>query len=116
MLTLMRRSRAMALAMVLLAPGITGSAVQWLHACPAGAEAADHQSHDPAPAQPGHSQGCDCIDSCNTVGAGSLVRAVTIVAAVVLPVQRATLPIDPDFVPVGLPSDLLPPSTAPPLA
>jgi hypothetical protein len=118
MLTLVRRSRAMALAMVLLAPGITGSAVQWLHACPAGAEAeaSDHQNHDPAPAQSGHSQGCECIDSCNTIGAGSPVRAVTIGAAVILPVQRATLPIDPDFVPVGLPSDLLPPSTAPPLA
>jgi membrane protein YqaA with SNARE-associated domain len=57
MMSLLRRSRAMALAMVLLAPGITGSAVQWLHACPAqAAVVADHQHHDQAPADAGHPQ------------------------------------------------------------
>jgi hypothetical protein len=119
MLALLRRSRTMALAMVLLVPGITGSAVQWLHACPAEAQAqasADHQHHDSAPSQPGHSQACECIGSCNTAGVVAPVKTATVLAAVILPDQRATLSTDPAFVPAGLPSDLLPPATAPPLA
>ena len=57
MFTLFRRSRAMALALVLLAPG---TAVQWLHACPAeAAAAADHRQHDSGSSQTGHSQGCE---------------------------------------------------------
>jgi hypothetical protein len=44
MLTILRHSRVMALAMLLLAPGIAGTAVQLLHSCPAEAEASvDHQ-------------------------------------------------------------------------
>ena len=119
MLTLFRRSRAMTLAMVLLAPGISGTAVQWLHACPAEARAeaaADHQHHDPAPSQPGHSQGCDCIGSCNTAGAIVPAKSLTIVVAEVLPDCRVILPADLGFAPAGIPSDLLPPATAPPLA
>lgn len=114
MLTLLRRSRAMALAMVLLAPGITGSAVQWLHACPAEAEAAaDHQHHDSGSSQTGH--GCECIGSCNTAGAVAPAKSLTIIAAEVLPHHRVILPTDYAFVPAGIPSDLLPPATAPPL-
>jgi hypothetical protein len=119
MLTLLRRSRSMALAMVLLAPGITGSAVQWLHACPAEAQAAaaaDHQHHDPAPSNTDHSQGCDCIgSSCNTAGAIAPAKSSTILAAVVLRGRAVILPADLSFVPASTPSDLLPPATAPPL-
>ncbi len=116
MFTLLHRSRAMALAMVLLAPGITGSAVQWLHACPAEAQsAADHQHGDSTPAGSGHSRGCECIGSCNTAGAAAPAKSLTILATVVLPDHRAILPADPTFVPAGVPSDLLSPATAPPL-
>ncbi len=109
----------MALVMVLLAPGISGSAVQWLHACPAEAAAqaaADHQHHDSSPSQTSYSQGCDCIGSCNTVGAVTPAKSLTILVAVVLPDHRAIVPADVSFVPAGVPSDLLPPATAPPLA
>jgi hypothetical protein len=117
MLSLLRRSRAMALVLVLLAPGITGSAVQWLHACPAEAKAAaEHQHHGSDSSQPGHSQGCDCIGSCNTAGVVAPARSPTTVAILVLPDHSAILPADLSFVPAGVPSDLLPPATAPPLA
>lgn len=118
MLTLLRRSRAMALALVLLAPGISGTAMQWLHACPAQAEAAataDHQHHDSTPSQTGHSQGCECIGSCNPAGAVAPSSAL-VFSAVDLPEHRTVLPIDLSFVPGGTPSDLLPPATAPPLS
>lgn len=116
MLTLLRRSRALALAMVLLAPGITGNAVQWLHACPAEAQsAADHQ-HDSAPSESGHSQGCECIGACSAAGAVAPAKSLTILTAVVLPEHRAVLPAYRAYVPAGIPSDLLPPATAPPLS
>ena len=117
MLSLLRRSRAMALSMVLLAPGITGSAVQWLHACPAEAQAAaDHQHHGSDSSQSGHSQGCECIGSCNTAGSIASVTLPTVTAAIVEPDRQVILPTDLSFIPAGVPSDLLPPATAPPLA
>jgi hypothetical protein len=117
MLTLLRRSRAMALAMVLLAPGVTGSAVQWLHACPAEARsAAEHQHHDSAPAESGHSQGCECIGACNAAEPVSPAGSLTILVAAVPQDRGAIPPAGPTFVPAGRPSHLLPPATAPPLA
>ena len=105
----------MALALLLLAPGISGTAVQWLHACPAqAAAAADHQHHDSSPSETGHSQGCHCIGSCNTAGVIAPVKSLIIVLAVVLPDQHVILPTDVAFVPADTPSDLLPPATAPP--
>lgn len=117
MLALLRRCRAMAITMVLLTPGITGSAVQWVHACPAEAEAArDHQHHGSDSSQSDHSQGCDCIGSCNTAGTAGPIRSLTIAAAVIQPGQEAALPAAASLLPSGTPSDLLPPATAPPLS
>lgn len=117
MLSWSRRSRAMALAMVLLAPGITGTGVQWLHACPAEAEvSADHQHHGSPPSQPaGHSNGCECIGSCIT--AALVARpAATILVVLEPPQSRLVSFTDNGFVPAGIPSHLLPPATAPPLS
>ena len=117
MLSLLRRSRAMVFSMVLLAPGITGSAVQWLHSCPAQAQAAgDHQHHEPDSSQPDHSQGCECIGACNTAGVVTPASPLTTIAAVALPDRRVVLPAALTFVPAGIPSDFLPPATAPPLS
>jgi len=116
MISLIRRSRAMALALLLLAPGISGSAVQWLHACPVkGAVVADHEHHGQAPADAGHSQNCQCIGACNTATTASPAASVTVAVAVVEPARRVLPPSGVSFVPLGTPSDLLPPATAPPL-
>ena len=115
MMALLQRSRVLALALLLLAPGVTGSALQWLHACPVHAAAvADHQHHGQAPADTGHSQTCQCIGSCNIVTAAPPARSGTVAAAVVQPDHRIVPPSGVSFVPVGTPSDLLPPATAPP--
>lgn len=116
MMTLLRRSRAMALALLLLAPGVSGSVVQLLHACPVQAAAvADHQHHGQAPADAGHSQNCQCIGSCNTAATVSSATAATVAVAVIQPDRHVVPPSGVCFVPVGTPSDLLPPATAPPL-
>ena len=115
MMAVLRRSRVLALALLFLAPGIMGSAVQWLHACPAQVAAvAEHQHHDQAPADAGHSQGCHCIGSCNPAGAASPAKSITVTVAIIQPDHRVVLPSGLSFVPVGAPSDLLPPATAPP--
>ncbi len=116
MIALLRRSRATALALLLLAPGVSGGAVQWLHACPVkAAPVADHQHHGQAPADTGHSQSCQCIGSCNSAATASPAKPVTVAVAVIQPARQAVLPSGVNFVPVGIPSDLLPPATAPPL-
>jgi hypothetical protein len=117
MFSWLRRSRAMALAMVLLAPGIAGTGVQWLHSCPAEAEVAvDHQHHNSAPSEPaGHSNGCECIGSCIT--AALVARPVAAILAILEPPQPRLASFGANgFVPAGTPTHLLPPATAPPLA
>lgn len=116
MMTLLRRSRGLALALLLLAPGVSGSVVQLVHACPVqSAAVTDHQHHDQAPADAGHSQTCQCIGSCNTAGTASVTLPVTVASADVQPDHHVAPPTGASFVPVGTPSDLLPPATAPPL-
>jgi hypothetical protein len=105
----------MALALLLLAPGVSGSAVQWLHVCPVKAAAvADHQHHGQAPADAGHSENCQCIGSCNTGATASPTKSITVAAAVIQPARHLVPPSGSSFIPVGTPSDLLPPATAPP--
>lgn len=115
MMALLRRSRAMVLALLLLAPGVSGSVVQWLHACPVQiAAVAEHEHHGQAPADAGHSQTCQCIGSCNTAGAVPHPQSVTVATAVIEPDHHVAPPTGLSFVPVGTSSRLLPPATAPP--
>jgi hypothetical protein len=115
MLALLRRNRVLALVLLLLAPGVSGSAVQLLHACPADSApaAADHQHQDAGSDQV---PGCECVGECNTAGVVSLTPAVTVEAVVIRPDGHRVPLSGTSFVPVGLPSDLLPPATAPPLS
>ena len=115
MMSLLRRSRALALALLLLAPGVSGSVVQLVHACPIQAAAVADQHHDQAPADTGHSQTCQCIGSCNTAGTASVTQPVTVATADIQPDNHVAPPTGASFIPVGTPSDLLPPATAPPL-
>jgi hypothetical protein len=117
MLTLLRPSRALALAMVLLAPGIAGTAVQWLHACPAAAQASsyDHQHHSSQAPHSTPATGCDCIGSCSVAVVVVTPRA-TIIEAVVVQPELPAVTTESGFVPVASPAHLLPPATAPPLS
>ncbi|HET6778082.1 MAG TPA: hypothetical protein VFH26_04290 [Gemmatimonadales bacterium] len=118
MLEILRRSRAMALALVLLAPGFSGTAVQWLHACPAEAEAshADRQ-HGSSHSDPeGHRQSCECIGSCQSASVVAPAKAAVSLAAVVQPKQRVIPSTGGSFAPASHLARLLPPATAPPLS
>jgi hypothetical protein len=116
MLTMLRQSRLLALVLLLLAPGVSGSAVQWAHACPAEsaqATTSDHQHHDTGSDQ---SPACECIGQCTAAGVVLLPAAVIARAASIRPQSYRATPSGESFVPVGTPSDLLPPATAPPLS
>jgi hypothetical protein len=115
MLALLRRSRLLALALILAAPGVAGTAVQWLHSCPAQASAAsEHHGQSQAPAH-GHGQTCHCIGSCHMAGVlpapGSTAR-ITISFAESN--RRIVDLFGISFEPAGAPTHLLPPATAPP--
>jgi hypothetical protein len=115
MLAFLRRSRALALSLVLLGPGISGSAVQWLHACPVGSpRIADHQHHDSSPSESGHAPLCQCIGACHAAGILSPAKPVTVAVEAGQPKRSVPPPSGVSFIPVGTPSDLLPPATAPP--
>jgi len=115
MMALLRRSRVLAFALLFLAPGVMGTVVQSLHACPAqAASVGDHQHHGQTPADAGHAQSCQCIGSCNTASTASPTQSVTVAAAVIQPDHHVVPPTGISFIPVGTPSDLLPPATAPP--
>lgn len=114
MLALLRRSRLLALALLLVAPGVTGSAVQWLHPCPVeGARGSDHQhgqSHSPA-----HGKTCHCIGSCHTVAPLALAGTPNLITKLADPIRRVPA-FGSSFVPLSTRSHLLPPATAPPLS
>ena len=117
MLAVLRQSHILALMLVLLAPGVSGSAVQWLHACPVSSPqgASEHQ-HGSDDSGSGHAPSCQCIGACQTAGMLSPAKPVVVVAAPSQPNHRVILPSNVSFVPTGTASDLLPPATAPPLS
>lgn len=119
MIRLLRRTKAVALALLLMSPGMGGMAVQALHPCPAHTPMADAGMHHPAghhhDGAPGsEAPTCHCISSCATTASPSSPtdgRILAAVAAVVVSeAPRSVLQ-----APWQLPLDLLPPSTAPPL-
>ena len=117
MLKLLRRSRTLALVLLLLAPGVSGGLVQWLHACPVSApgQAAEHQ-HGSDHSAPGQVPSCQCIGACQVAGVFSPAGPTVVVAGPSQLSHRVLPPSGPSFVPAGTPSDLLPPATAPPLS
>ena len=118
MIRLLRRARSVALALLLMSPGLGGMAVQAFHPCPShlvmqpgGMHHAGGDSHQ-AP-NDGHSY-CHCIGSCAATAVQSSPgdgRMLVLASA-----PTITLVTDACESPVTqLPLDLLPPSTAPPL-
>jgi len=115
----LRRSRILALLLLLLTPGLGGWVVQAAHPCPAAAGAVGHAAHGPgqhdAPADGEHDEHCRCIGSCHTAQAARAADAPTFGVAPAtyqLAPQRAA---GARLLPAGRPLQLLPPATAPPV-
>lgn len=118
MIRLLRRARSVALALLLMSPGLGGMAVQACHPCPshmvmqgAGMHHAAGDSQDNQPS--GHSY-CHCIGSCAAAAVTASPRDGRMLALVAAP-HRVLVAEAQELPALQLPLELLPPSTAPPL-
>ena len=117
MLRFLRRSRLLALALLLATPALGGAWLQAAHPCPVDTPwlSTGHDGHGGHQDQPASST-CHCVSSCQAAAVAALV------AAPVLPLAAEPAPaVPPRFTPAAprpavRPSDRLPPATAPPLA
>ena len=117
MIRILRRSRLLALILLLATPALGGAWLQAAHPCPVDSPPiADHASGHGDHGTEGSAGSCHCVGSC-----ASPVGAVLAAAAVLPPVAAPTPVARPRLAPGAPsptlhPSDLLPPATAPPLA
>jgi len=118
MIRLLRRSRLLALTLLLATPAFGGAWLQALHPCPVdqpwvAAEDEHGAGHHGAPA--GQTEGCHCVGSCSAAGAAVLAtspESLTIISGRALPPRVVPTHVGP---PALRPSDRLPPATAPPV-
>lgn len=119
----LRRSRLVALLLLLLTPGLGGWAVQALHPCPAAipwaasaADQRDHQDHhQSAPGDTGHEDECRCIGSCQAALAAGTGDAPTVDAPIPTFQLVMPRPAGTRLLAEGRTPDYQPPATAPPV-
>ncbi|HXE56979.1 MAG TPA: hypothetical protein VNK43_03190 [Gemmatimonadales bacterium] len=125
MLAWLRRSRALALVLLSLTPGLAGVGLQAVHPCPVdlpwaegGAAPHDAVHGDAAGHQGDHGAGehCHCIGGCLGGSAATLPLALAIVTLAVEPGAPAPAPASALERPTDRPTDRLPFSTPPPIA
>ena len=123
MIRFLRRSRLLALLLLLATPGLGGAWLQAAHPCPVDHPwlAGEHQEQGGAHHGTGHGTApdgpvCHCVGACHAAGAALLSTAVRITALVALGDRPTSTPAPDLDPPVQLASDRQPPATAPPLA
>jgi hypothetical protein len=117
MIRFLRRSRLLALALLLATPALGGAWLQAAHPCPVDSPwLADHEGGHGDHGAQGGANGCHCVGSCAGAAAAVLATA-TVLPAVVAPAPSDRPRLTPGtLTPAARPSDRLPPATAPPLA
>jgi hypothetical protein len=124
MLKLLRQCRALALTLLLAAPGLGGTWLSLAHPCPvdmpwlaeAPSEHGGQSSHGHGDTSSGSTTSCNCVGACQSAAA---TLAPVIAGPKILPVGAGwdASPSTPDSeVPVQLRLRRHPPATAPPLA
>jgi hypothetical protein len=123
MIRILRRSRLLALLLVLATPGLGGAWLQAAHPCPvdlpwlAGQHQGQHASHhgtEPGTVPAG--EVCHCVGACHTAGAALLTTAARVAVLVLTGDRPASTPAPDLDPPVQRSTDRQPPATAPPLA
>ena len=124
MLGSLRRSRPLALALLLATPGAAGMVLQAAHPCPVEApwlsqpgDAPDAHHHGSHGSDSGVPVECHCIGACHAASTwGPPPSGGPVVAIAELTQAAFAHPKYLALAPVALPYRFLPPSTAPPLA
>ena len=116
MIRVLRRSRLLALVLLLGTPALGGAWLQAFHPCPVDTPWLEHHGHGPGHDGGSKAESCHCVGSCS---AASIAVLPTVAAKLdgapqgfsprPLFARRAS-------VPLPQPSELLPPATAPPLS
>lgn len=117
MLRLFRRSRLLALALLLATPALGGAWLQFAHPCPVDAPwTAEHGGHGAEHGGADASSGCHCVGTC-APGILAALGADDPSPAAAVSIPPAGSPLVPAAQAPSLrPADRLPPATAPPLA
>jgi hypothetical protein len=116
MIRLLRRSRLLAVVLLLATPALGGAWLQAFHPCPVDTPWLEHHGHGHEHDGASKAQSCHCVSSCSAASIAVLPTA----AAKVEPTPQGFSP-RPLFsrradAPLPQPSELLPPATAPPLS
>jgi hypothetical protein len=116
MIRLFRRSRMLAVLLLLATPALGGAWLQAVHPCPVDTPWLEHpgQGHDHEAASKGAA--CHCVGSCSTATLAALAPAAAAVAHVPSGVALPSAFFPRSDAPLPQPSEFLPPATAPPLS
>ena len=118
MIRFLRHSRLLAIILLLATPALGGAWLQAAHPCPVdspwlAAQTGSHGAHGEHGSEPG--AGCHCVGSCAGAAVAVLAPATALsTAAAPAPTARPHIAWGAPA-PAPLPSDRLPPATAPPL-
>lgn len=116
MIRLLRRSRLLALVLLLATPAFGGAWLQAIHPCPVDTPWLEQHGHGHEHGATSKAEGCHCVSSCSASSVAVLATGAVSLAASTS--GFSALPAFPPraHVPLLQPSDLLPPATAPPLS
>jgi len=111
-----RRSRMLAVLLLLATPALGGAWLQAVHPCPVDTPWLEHhgQGHDHEAASKGAA--CHCVGSCSAASMAALPPVAVGVADFSSGVAAPALLVPRSDAPLPQPSELLPPATAPPLS
>jgi hypothetical protein len=116
MIRLLRRSRVLALALLLATPALGGAWLQAFHPCPVDTPSLEQHGHGHEHGSTSKAESCHCVGSCSAASIAVLPTGAAEFAAApsgVSPRPRFVRRAD---APRLQPSELLPPATAPPLS
>jgi hypothetical protein len=116
MIRLFRRSRMLAVLLLLATPALGGAWLQAVHPCPVDTPWLEHhgQGHDHEAASKGAA--CHCVASCSAASMAALPPVAAAVAHVPAGVALPAAFVPRSDAPLFQPSEFLPPATAPPLS
>ena len=116
MIRLLRRSRLLAVVLLLATPALGGAWLQAVHPCPVDAPWLEEHGHGQEHGSTSKAEGCHCISSCSASSIAVLATGAVSPAASTSGFLRATgVPAERRRT-APRPSRLLPPATAPPLS
>jgi hypothetical protein len=116
MIRLLRRSRLLALALLLATPAMGGAWLQAFHPCPVDTPWLEQHGHGHDHGPTSKAESCHCVSSCSAASIAVLPSGAAEFAAAPSGFSPRPVVSRRADAPLLQPSDFLPPATAPPLS